>query len=618
MRYDIRTDTLCQLFRLDEMPLRLPPRRWWSPNPLRLHPLSRPRNSFVRPFGHSPSPALKSSIRYTLLAAFASASALGTAYILIRPINLDAPPEDEEQQGSSSQRKPTPLSALVRSYVVYTACSIPGLVDWSPNILAACMAVPGLKQLTEAVVRATFFDQFVGGDTAHGTLPVLQDLRAENKGCLFAYSVEVNEAEAEGHGKKGAELVHKRIVEEMIRCIDVAADFEDSHAGERGRGRRTWVAIKLTALLPNVSALTALSKHIVDSRSQLRVPVAFPGKPRPSDLEILDLRQPPASSSLSQQDIEDLKELREDLVRICQRGKERGVRVIVDAEHSWYQPAIDAFGLELMRQFNKPSTGTATISQPLVYVTFQAYLRRNKDYLLQSLEDAKAGGYTLGVKLVRGAYHPHEVRTHSTSGSPNSLSISPDPLPPVWATKLETDECYDECVKILVNAVAKDFSSTPSASSSWFGSSARKSPPTVSVGVLFGTHNWSSVRLVLDELVRNGLGSVVGQYRGQEGESGAESETIVSIPDEVAERVTMAQLYGMCDALTNYAVDRTRSSAPMLLKYVPYGALVEVLPYLSRRAIENKSVLSGEGAGGAARERKEAASGIWRVVFGGR
>lgn len=33
---------------------------------------------------------------------------------------------------------------------------------------------------------------------------------------------------------------------------------------------------------------------------------------------------------------------------------------------------------------------------------------------------------------------------------------------------------------------------------------------------------------------------------------------------------------GMCDALTNYIVDRTRSSSPLVLKYVPYGALVEV------------------------------------------
>jgi hypothetical protein len=59
----------------------------------------------------------------------------------------------------STERAPTPLSKLVTSYVVYSLCSIPGLVDASPALLAFCTSVPGLRQLTEAFVRATFFTQ---------------------------------------------------------------------------------------------------------------------------------------------------------------------------------------------------------------------------------------------------------------------------------------------------------------------------------------------------------------------------------------------------------------------------------------------------------------------------
>ena len=70
---------------------------------------------------------------------------------------------------------------------------------------------------------------------------------------------------------------------------------------------------------------------------------------------------------------------------------------------------------------------------------------------------------------------------------------------------------------------------------------------------------------------------------------------------------------GMSDALTNYLVERTRSPSPFVLKYLPYGHLSEVMPYLSRRAIENKSVL---GNGGAAVERKRAASAILSRLFG--
>jgi len=75
----------------------------------------------------------------------------------------------------------------------------------------------------------------------------------------------------------------------------------------------------------------------------------------------------------------------------------------------------------------------------------------------------------------------------------------------------------------------------------------------------------------------------------------------------------MGQLYGMTDALSDSIVERTRCSSPFLLKYIPYGALAEVMPYLSRRAIENKSVLGG---GAAAEERRRAGELIWKRLFG--
>jgi hypothetical protein len=60
---------------------------------------------------------------------------------------------------SSGERPRPPLSKLITSYVVYSMCSIPGLVDASPALLAFCTSIPGLRQLTEAFVRATFFTQ---------------------------------------------------------------------------------------------------------------------------------------------------------------------------------------------------------------------------------------------------------------------------------------------------------------------------------------------------------------------------------------------------------------------------------------------------------------------------
>jgi hypothetical protein len=156
-----------------------------------------------------------------------------------------------------SLKEPTPLSKLLTSYVVYSACSIPGLVDASPDLLALCTSIPGLRQLTETFVRVTFFKQvffhllldeigvlitgnavqFVGGDTVHECLPLIRKLRAENKGTLLAYAVEADGAEPE------------QPIAQMIRTVEVAARFEDSLARESSSsGRRTWVAVKLVGL----------------------------------------------------------------------------------------------------------------------------------------------------------------------------------------------------------------------------------------------------------------------------------------------------------------------------------------------------------------------------------
>ncbi len=99
------------------------------------------------------------------------------------------------------------------------------------------------------------FTQFVGGDTAPACLPLIRRLRAENKGALLVYSVEVDASEAAGRARYEGELVHKHIVQEIIRSIDVAADFEDSQARETlGSGRRTWVAIKLVSFIHYVES----------------------------------------------------------------------------------------------------------------------------------------------------------------------------------------------------------------------------------------------------------------------------------------------------------------------------------------------------------------------------
>lgn len=81
---------------------------------------------------------------------------LTTSLVLGNILHADAP--DEGANKAAARPQPS-LSSLVRSYVVYSMCSIPAVIDWAPTVLSACTSVPGLKQVTEAIVRHTFFNQ---------------------------------------------------------------------------------------------------------------------------------------------------------------------------------------------------------------------------------------------------------------------------------------------------------------------------------------------------------------------------------------------------------------------------------------------------------------------------
>jgi len=58
--------------------------------------------------------------------------------------------------------KESSLGSFIRAYTVYTMCAVPALVDASPRLLSFMSSIPGLKQITEAFVRITFFDQVIG------------------------------------------------------------------------------------------------------------------------------------------------------------------------------------------------------------------------------------------------------------------------------------------------------------------------------------------------------------------------------------------------------------------------------------------------------------------------
>jgi proline dehydrogenase len=178
------------------------------------------------------------------------------------------------------------------------------------------------------------------------------------------------------------------------------------------------------------------------------------------------------------------------------------------------------------------STARASPVSPLVYLTFQAYLRRcvpgevlqscvlnslsssTPARLRQALDHSSSNGYILGAKLVRGAYHSQEVQQHESNPANENV------LPLVWSEKGETDQCYNQCAEMLLDQVA--LPSSPSSSNT--------SPR---IGLLFGTHNKDSCDVVMNGLVKRGL---VSEEPGNAG--------VLKVPQWVSGQVQLGQLLG--------------------------------------------------------------------------
>jgi proline dehydrogenase len=169
--------------------------------------------------------------------------------------------------------------------------------------------------------------------------------------------------------------------------------------------------------------------------------------------------------------------------------------------------------------------------QAIVWNTYQLYRHDRLDALKGAHDRATQGNYFLGVKLVRGAYMEKEARTAQQRGYQN----------PINPTKQHTDDLYNESLRYCVQHIDR-------------------------ISLCAGTHNEAS-SLLLTQLMQE-----------------------AGLPPQ-DERVWFAQLYGMSDNLSYNLAHAGYHTA----KYVPYGPVEAVMPYLLRRADENTAI-SGQSS----------------------
>lgn len=169
--------------------------------------------------------------------------------------------------------------------------------------------------------------------------------------------------------------------------------------------------------------------------------------------------------------------------------------------------------------------------KPIVYNTLQTYRHDRLAYLKASHDRAKSGGYLLGYKIVRGAYMEKERERANDKGYES----------PICKDKITTDKNFNDCLLYILNNLS-------------------------TISIFIGTHNEESSFLALKLMDELGIGK-----------------------DD--NRVWFGQLFGMSDHISFNLAAHGYNVA----KYLPFGPVKDVMPYLIRRAEENTSVAGQTG-----------------------
>jgi proline dehydrogenase len=349
---------------------------------------------------------------------------------------------------------------LKQSRLLFASLKSARVVGMLKNITLAALAI---RLPIKGIVKATVFRQFCGGETIEECQRQIDRLAKGKVGAILDYSVE----------GKAEESDFDRTMQTTIETMEFAEANDD---------------VPLSVFKP-----TGLGNIGIYEKVSL-------------------------GDKLNETEKVAWAHTKSRYSKIFAKANELGVPVMVDAEESWIQPAVDELVIHYMKKYNG--------EHALVYNTAQLYRHDRLQQLKDALALAQKEGFIYGVKIVRGAYMEKERERAAKKGYE-------DPIQP---NKAATDSDYNAAVDLILNNLDH-------------------------MAVVFGTHNEQSIQLA------------------------AEKMAALGIPPSDS-RVLVAQLFGMSDHISFNAAAYGMNVA----KYLPFGPVKDVLPYLFRRAEENTSV----------------------------
>ena len=350
---------------------------------------------------------------------------------------------------------------LEKAKWMFTAIKYPSLTNVGINVLN--FTIKNNFPLVTDLVKTTLFEQFCGGETREQSMKVVDKMFTHHVGSIFDYAIEGKEEEA----------AFDTTCEEIKENIKFAI----------GNPAIPFVVFKPTGF----------------GRLDLYADVS-------------------AGKELTSSEKEEWQRVRNRYEEVCKMAYDNKVILMIDAEESWMQDAVDHLVNEMMEKYNQ--------EKAYIWNTIQMYRTGRLEYMAQDLERAKSKNYFLGYKFVRGAYMEKERERAAEKNYP-------DPIQP---TKEATDDNYNAAVDFVLENLDR-------------------------VAAFFGTHNEKSTELAIDKMKTLGLAH-----------------------DD--ERLHFGQLYGMSDNITYWLGENKYNAC----KYLPYGPVKDVVPYLTRRAQENTSV----------------------------